>query len=243
MADDPKPGDPGAEIIALVEQIKATDPKAFSEALHKGAIDHYNVMFRVGYGTSKFEFEPKLTAAEAATAEALKGITERDGRIEELAKKAPDMAAMQTKYEAALVEQEKKLTAQIDEQTSIAKSTLQAGFWSNFNRTLVADHGIDKDYAEMISQKTDVRKRITWLDDGSQKIYQDDGTTPHPLSPGQHAYEVLAKDLAKGVPAKFVNDKKPNNTGFSGGGDLSKLGQMSDTDKEKALADAWSGRL
>jgi len=86
-----KPNAP--DLSGLVDQMKGIDADTFHDALKEHLPDHYNKVFRTGYGTAKGEFAPKIEATSKSM-EALKAeIEQREARIKELTEKTPDLGS------------------------------------------------------------------------------------------------------------------------------------------------------
>ena len=238
------------DIGSLVTQIKSVDPEAFHDALKDNLQDHYNKIFRTGYGVAKGEFQPKIEASTKSLEQLQSEIQQRETRIKELQEKSPDLAKLEAKWEAALQAKAEEIekvkgdySSQLKEKDSIVLQERRDSFSANLVRYLV-EQGADKDYAEVLVSKQGTQSRIKWGDERYPKIYQEDGQTPFPQSDGKRPYEILGADLLKEVPDKFLTDRKPSDSRFGDrAGDFEGFANLSEDQQEAWLKKAWAGRL
>ena len=254
MSDQPtEPKGTTTNAAEVIAQIKALDPNEFSKALQAESHDHFNAIFRQGYGASKGDFEPKLQAASAELDKLRNEITEREKKIQALGENSPDVAKIQARYEATLEakalemqELQKGFQEKLSAKDQVVLRERQDAFEANLVRELVA-LGVDRDYAAVIVQKEENRKRIKWGEERDPRIYQSDLATPFPITDGQRPFTVLAKDLFSKVPQKFIDDRMPNASGLSGrvderGNPIVDVTKMNDAQLEAYLKKAnWPG--
>lgn len=238
------------DLSGLIEQIKAADVNAFHDVLKTEAQDHYNKVFRTGYGVAKGEFEPKLKAGTESLKSLQDEIAAREAKIKELTENTPDLAKLEAGYELTLQQKaeeierlKKQYNEELSKKDSMVLSERKDSFNANFVRSLV-ELGVDKDYAEVLVMKQSTQERVKWSEERQPRVYQDDGHTPFPQAEGKPAYSVLAADLLKSVPDKFINDRKPTSPGFGSlNGDLKSLAGLPKDQVEAQMAKMWGKRL
>lgn len=249
MSDKDKPKDK-VDLSGLIGQIKGIDSEAFHDALKSEAPDHYNKVFRTGYGTAKGEYEPKIKASSDGLTKLQEDIAAKEAKIKELTEKTPDLAKLEATYELTLQQKadeienlKKEYGQQLTERDGLVLSERKDGFNANFVRKLV-ELGVDKDYAEVLVAKGSTQERIKWGNEKQPKVYQEDGQTPFPQADGKQPYAILATDLIKAVPDKFINDRKPSDPGFgSRPGDAANFENLGEEQKTAFLEKMWAGRL
>lgn len=246
-ADKPKEG---PDLNSVFETIKGADATELANKFKEGAPDLYNRIFSIGFGASKGEGEKTISELNTKLESVQKEIESRDAKIKELQSNSPDLQKLEEKYQGLLSEKA-QLIEQIQNETNEKLSSKDQVILnerkSTFNSQLksaLVQAGVDPDYAEVVVLKESTQKRVKWGDERLPKVYQEDTETPFPSSDGKKPYEVLALDLFKKVPAKFVDDKKPEDPEFNlSSANLEKIARMPADKKKEALKKLWSGRL
>ena len=198
---------------AALQTLAAADPKEVADGLKEHAPNAYQTAFRVGYGTAKGEFEPKLTAEREAKEAAEAAAAEAKQQAESLAGKDTDFAAEKARLEKAA--QDAK--AEAKQAKTDAEASVKGFYRTAQEKALLAKLSpvVDPLYAEnaVVPAARD-RIRIDGIgEDGTPTVsYLDaDGV---PLSGGLDA---LAQQLAAGVDARFKTSKVDAGGGATNG--------------------------
>lgn len=205
---------------AALQTLTSADPKTVADAMKEEANQHYNAIFRIGYGTSKGEYENadgtgKLDAAKAELEAAKATIEERETALQSV--QDGDVKTLTTRIET-LEASNQKLTKERDEAKTYAAERIKGVHKRNAEAEFAGfliEQGVDADYA----RETLVPKYRSRLDvqvetsDGEEHVTVralDENATPI------QADRPLAKlaEMAKST----VNPKFITATGDKGGG-------------------------
>lgn len=154
----------------------------------------YQQIFNVGHS----ERNKKATTDEAALREQVTALTtERDAlkvKLDEAGKDQPDASKRVTELEGQIRTLQ---TTHADEVKALKASVGEArveGRVESLRAKLVAG-GMDADYAEVLTLKPDVRKRIKLNDDGTFEVLQANGGIPFAPADGKDGLDLLSGEL------------------------------------------------
>jgi hypothetical protein len=176
----------------------------------------------VNYGAGKKKTELDVEIAKL-TRERDEANTERDEvktSLEELKAKTPDVAAIEGKLKDQHAKKIKEKDDLIAEQGRTLKGALSRVQRERFVSQLSATHKVDADYAREVLA-TKYADRFQAADDGKVAVLQLGSTEAYDADSEDKAIELLAADVAKAVPARFVltnADRGGGSGGGSGGG-------------------------
>lgn len=222
------------ELDELLEELLKLEPDAVAEAMKKKAKKIYQVVFNAGHAVATATLEPKLETAEAAkkTAEEAKKVAETALAAERRDK--PDVEKLHTDYGRQVVDLTSKIdeleTARKQDKIDFTKNTAS----SKLMALLAAK--IDKDYAEVQTQKSSIVKRIEIHEDGTFRVLQDGQSIPF-AGDSDAQLNALAEEIISKTPDALVLANVPRGTGRenAGGGSTPTKGKaLYDSIREKA---------
>jgi len=234
------------ELSAAIDALKEVDPKTFSEALLKGASTLYQNVYNAGHKTATGNLKEKLDGNTTEITDLKAQLTAKDEQIVKLGENNPDSAKVIADYEASvqkkddrIIELESKIDENDTEWTDRFKRNSTDVTLEKLIGNLVREHGVDPRYAKAIVKDPDVIVRLRHDDDGLVSgAVQLDGVAPLPVPDGQTVVDVLSTELAGGVPGKFKEDRRQNESKLGGEGGKKKsfteseIESMSDTEFE-----------
>lgn len=199
---------------AALTLLKSADAKEFADALRAEANDHYQAIFRVGFGAAKGEYETKLQAAQAE-AETLRGqVQEKDQALQQV--QQGDMKALQERI-TTLEQAAQKAKAEAQEARTAATDTLKRYHRDTFEQQVYAE--LLAAHAEPRYAKNAVmpefRSRIEADETGAVRFLDDDGTPVQAASGELH--KVVAKKILATIPPEFIQSRADKGGGASGG--------------------------
>lgn len=222
-----------AELGEVLSQLgEGVDPEAFAEALHKSQPDLYQVVFNAGFNTSKGSATEKQKELEKQLKDRDAKLASQADKIKELSEASPDTDKIQKKYQDQILSYQEEIenlkTKHSDELNELRggrKSDKRSTFKTNTVNHLVS-LGVDKDYAEVLVNKSEFDSRIRQSDDTGDitEIGQRENVDlPMVLPKGAELVGAVAQDLFKTVPSKFIDDSRPRGAGI---GEFSTSGKL-----------------
>jgi hypothetical protein len=178
-------------------------------------------LFNAGFLKGQTEGEKKAAGPTTERDAALARVTELEGEIAEIKRKAPDLAAVEATHTAALKKEKDKATAAIAEAQAITVKALKESNRRGLVTRLVA-LGVDQLYAEQaVAASYDAN--IDAKADGTVRILQAAGGAPYDGETIEKQLDGLAKDALKVVPAHLITSNTDTgggtqNDGVSSGG-------------------------
>lgn len=201
------------EQTAALTLLADADPKEVAAGLKESAPDVFQTAFRVGYGTAKGEFEPKLTAAQAAKEAAEAERDAAKAQAETLGSKDADFAAEKARLEKAA--QDAKAAA--EQAKTEAAESIKAHYERAQANALLAKLAptVDPLYAEnAVIPSARARIRIDGIGEDGTPAVSYLGADGVPLSGGLDA---LAAELAASVDPRFKTSKADAGGGAQNG--------------------------
>ena len=208
-------------IPEAIEELGDADPKEFAETLKEERNDHYNAVFKEGYGAAKGDMSRKLDKKKAEVEDLQSQIQAKEEEIEALQASADDGDHQQRITE--LESRNQELKGQL-EQAKAEVSTTAKGFHKRALEEQVVSKlieiGVEADYArEVLAPK--VRRRIDVAqreaDDGVQyepRFMDEDGVTPVQAQNGNLAH-VAAEKVKGNVDSKWLTSSADKGGGSS----------------------------
>lgn len=191
-----------AALETIADALSGADAKDVADGIKAALPDAYQTAFRVGYGTAKGEFEPKVKEANTARETAEAERDEAKATADNLSGKDADFAAEKTRLEqAAQTAKDAKEAAE-----KAADARIRAVYETAQDSQILAglvSQGVDKDYAQgAVLPSLRSRRRVDALptDDNPQPVVSFLDADGVPLSGGLDAFVTTA---AASVPAKF----------------------------------------
>lgn len=184
---------------------------------HAGAI--HQVVFQeghnVGYGKKAGELKAAEERATTLTSENAQLKTD----LEKARQSNPDLAKVHGEYQTTIAELKKTHQTEVDGLKGKLKGNRIDGGKSALTEALVSQ-GVDRDYAStVLVNREDVIPRIGVNATSEEVEYlQAGGTIPIVTSGDKKPVQLLAEELAKGVPAKFRTSNADGGAGGQPGG-------------------------
>lgn len=238
------------EVLSQLGEVENLTPEKFAEAFHKSQPDLYQTIFNAGFNTSKGSATEKQTELEKQIKARDKQLAERDERIKELSEATPDVDKIQKKYQnqiLSLQEETENLKSSYEKQLSELRGGRIADKRGTFKTNTVnqlVSMGVDKDYAEVLVNKSEFDARIRQSEETGDIVevgQRENPDMPMVLPKGAELIEAITQDLFKSVPSKFVTDSRPKGAGLgdftSNGGRLyvSETMKWSESEYEKRM--------
>lgn len=202
--------DIGEAIRAL---LGVEDRTAVIAALQKDGRELYQAIFNKGHATATEKLEQRITALTEQVSTAQAEATAAKTALADAEKNKPDVTTIRQQYEQQITDLKERHKAEIGKEREGRKAERLERTKGELKRALVIDHGIDKDYAEVLVERADVRARLTFSDKGDLEILQAGKTIPIVVGDGQNAVGLFAEELKGGVDPKWVTSKADNGTG------------------------------
>lgn len=190
---------------------------------HAGAV--HQVVFQeghnVGYGKKAGELTEATEKATTLTSENAQ--LKKD--LDQARQSNPDIAKIHTDHKAQVDDLQKKHQEELDAVKGKLKATKVDGGKSALTDELVK-LGVDRDYAKtVIANREDVVTRVRVDATGEAvEFLQSGGTIPIVQSGDKTPVQLLAEELAKGVPPKFITSQADGGAGGGAGGGGDKSG-------------------
>ena len=202
------------EIAEIIEAVKGVKPEEFKDALQKDAQGHYQVMFNAGHSAATASGKDKLKALEGQVERLTASLASKDGELDELSKKKPDVEKLKGEYEQKLVEAQNALKAKEEEWKGKFDAKEKDRLRAELVSELQAQH-VDPWAAQRVVDQA-VMDRIHITDDG-YKVYQQDGATPYSTADGQSSLSLLATEIVGTIPEAMIKTPRNNGSNYRGG--------------------------
>jgi len=222
------------ELVALVAKLVGEPVGDVAKIIQTTAQGVYQEIFNAGHKTA--------TAAERTEKEKLEADLKReqgarekaDSALEKLKGEQPDVAKVHADYAAQIEDLNEKHKQELQTERDARAGSEQSRTLGDLRTALISAHGLDPDYAEVLAQKPEVAGRIKYDPATGIQIMQAGKDIPFQPGDGHTAIGLLAGELAKDAPAKFVNSGADRGSGTqgSGGGTGSSGGQYFDKLRE-----------
>lgn len=196
-----------------LETLKGADVKDVAEAMKTTANEHYQGIFRIGFGAGKGEQDKKIEQLETDLEAEKAKITAKDAELTKLREKTPDAEEIRKDYEAKLTAKEEEKKKAIEEAEAKVSEVHGSRFDAELSAALVSA-GIEPDYAkEVLVPKYRGRRKVE--KDGTVKFYDDDGSTPLAANNGELP-KVAAEKIKAGVDPKWIVSNADKGAGSAG---------------------------
>lgn len=197
------------------------------------AADVFQPIFDRGHnaGLAKGSSQSTDLKTRAETAEAAaKAATEQ---LDEFKKKSPDAAKLQEQYQSDLKKKDEEHKAELAKRDQVLAAERTKRVRSDLVRELLS-HKVDKDYAEVLADKPEVRDRIRFNDAGEIEVLQKGKDIAIVPSSEKGALAMLSEELKATVPAKFITSDATGGSGVgSENGTSAPSGDVFNTIREK----------
>lgn len=208
-------------IPEALEELEDADPQEFADALKDQRNDHYNAVFRVGFGAGKGEVQSKLEKRESEIESLQSDKESLQQQIEEMQGDSPELEEALQKKEQALQEKQNQVD-QLQDEVSQArqegrqalKSERMSNLQEGVANRLMEMGVLDRDIANTKAQSQQVQKRVDFDDELNLKVYQEDGETPYQLKQDQDPADALAEEVAGTMPGAYFKDTRPGSSGI-----------------------------
>lgn len=189
--------------------------------LHEAAHPVYQTVFNKGHSDATQRSQDKITAAESRATAAEAAATAAKEEANELRAKTPEAEKLKQQYDEAVKSLKKQHQQELDTLKEQNTKTALDRATADLRAKLVGrPFNLDPDYAEVIVNKPDVRSRMKFTN-GALEVLQPGKDIPFAASEGQSPLDLLASELKKSTPAKFIVSKADGGAGSdndAGGG-------------------------
>lgn len=228
------------DLNEAIEFLKTQDAAVVVSELQKSAEPIYRDIFNAGHTTGVGASSRTLDKMKADLESAANVREAAETQLAEYRAKQPDVATVTGQFTQQISDLNRKHKDELSKLTSEFGGSTRDRATADLRASLVS-LGVDPDYAEVLVKKDDNTKRIKVSDDGRGfSVLQAGKEIPIPVDDGQSAIRVMAEELRKAVPDKFVvvnSDRGSGAKNGSGGGGKS-VGNHFDKIREDAKARA-----
>jgi hypothetical protein len=187
----------------ILAELNKLDRQQVVGALQAQAQPIFQAIFDKGHSTATAKAVTDRSELESKIVGLNTTITQKDQQITELSAKAPDVAALTTKYEGQISQLKNQYKLDLEARDSVLVSERQSRLLSDLRSKLVAG-GVDADYADVLVNKSSTTKRFKPNKEGKIDVLQADSEAPVVAATGKDVLDVIAEELKTGVPSKFV---------------------------------------
>lgn len=176
-----------------------------AEALQSDAHGVFQTIYDKGHSNATERSTSRTKELETELATAKGNLTKAQEQLEEYRKKAPDSEKLREQYERDL----EKIQQEHEEKVKTIESKLvnerEKRHFSELKAHLVdGKQRLDPDYADVLTQKEEVRKRIKFTEDGELEVLQAGKEIALAPADGVSPLALLAEELKKNAPKKFI---------------------------------------
>lgn len=205
------------EILDALAALEGVDAKDFSRQLRSKAHALYQQVYNEGHSTATTASEEKLRKAEEARGAAEAAQKEAEQKAREQTKGSEDAEKVRAEKDAEI----QKLQATHEERLSKLADRLdgerRARVKADLRATLTAQK-VDPDYADFIVEKH--LARVGFDEDGNARVLQAGLSIPYANVPeGKTHLDLLAEEIHKAVPKKFIGAAVQGGSGAPGSGE------------------------
>jgi hypothetical protein len=180
----------------------------------------YQAVFDKGHSTATVKHNTEKQALEVQVNTLTETVRQKDAQLATANEKAPDIAVLRQQHEAQIRDLQEKNDAKVKAKNDELITERRDRAVTNLRVKLV-EQGVDPEYAEVLSLKPDVQKRIRLNAEGKPEVFQADSDIPFAPAKGKTGIDLLAEELTAGTPPKFVvsnADRGSETTSRKGGG-------------------------
>lgn len=205
------------EILAALKEHVGDDKevaRTAANALHTQLPSVAQSLIDKGSGHKAGEMKTKVTRLESELAEAKSRADEVQAELDELKAKTPDLAAKEKELEQRWKGKLDAANKKLEEKDAKILDGWKRSARSAFVMELVALN-VDPDYAsEVLAAK--YADRFAFDGDGNRSVLQPGSTNPYAPAEGQDDVKLLAADVLKQVPARYILAGGEGGSGASG---------------------------
>lgn len=208
----------------LLAELSKLDRTEVVNGLQSQAQPIYQAIFDKGHSVARTTYDAKKGELETQITSLTSQLQQKDAELKTANEKAPEIATLRQQHEAQIRDLQSKHEAKIKEKDD-ALSAERRDRWITDLRVKLVEAGVDAEYAEVLSLKPDVQKRIRLGTGGVLEVLQSEGEVPFAPAKGKTGIDLLADELAAAAPPKFVVSKadrgsetKPGSKGGPAGG-------------------------
>lgn len=230
-------------LAELVAQLAAADgtPEEKAKALRNTANTVFQHVFDTGHSQATAKLKSELEAKDAALEAEKKATAQAEARLETLKEQQPEAAKLREQYDAEIADlKETHKAEKADMQSKFDGAQIDRAL-SELRSEMVA-LGLDPDYAQVQTEKSEVRDRFKAVD-GRVQVTQAGKDIPITAPDGSTATRVLATALYDAADPKWQSSNGDSGTGRStndrrGSGKKGSFYDGIREDAKKAHADA-----
>lgn len=204
------------DLKELLAELLKLDKAAVVAALQAEAHAIYQAIFDKGHSTATATARTEKERLDGELAGVRTQLEQANNTIKELEKKAPDVATVRTQFEQQILTLQNKHKDELKAKDAEIESERRSRAFGDLRVKLI-EKGVDPDYAEVTVNKAEVQKRIR-IKDKLAEVLQADSEVPLQPGKGQTGIDLLADELHKATPAKFLTSDVDRGSGTENGG-------------------------
>lgn len=203
----------------LLAELMKLDAAQVATALQEKAQPVFQHIFNKGHGAGLAKATDDKTRLEGQVASLTSQLSEKDNTIRTLTDKAPDVAAVRQTFEAQINQLTEKHKSELKAKDEEIQGERMSRARSDIRTKLVAG-GVDPDYADVLMEKPEIKKRMRFAKDGVLEVLQDKQDIPLTATKDKAVTDLFVEELVAAAPAKFltVNSDRGSGTESGGGG-------------------------
>jgi hypothetical protein len=201
----------------LLAELAKLDRTQVVEGIQKSAQPIFQAIYDRGVGFANAKWGPEKTALEGQVASLTSEKQTLETRVRTIEEKTPDLAAERQKFDAQIQAEQQKYEAKLKAAQVQLQAERKSRAVADLKAKLIAA-GVDSDYADVMTLKPDVQKRINFTDAGTMQVLQANSDIPFAAAGERTGIDLLADELKTGVPAKFLLVNSDAGSGTEGTG-------------------------
>lgn len=222
------------ELKELLAELLKLDRAAVVTALQAEAHAIYQAVFDKGHSTATAAARAEKERIEGVVAGLQTQLEQRDKTIKELQDKAPDVATVRAQFEQQILKLQADHKDALKAKDEEIQGERRARTFGDL-RTKLISKGVDPDYADVLTGKAEVQKRVRFNKAGEAEVLQADSEVPLQAGKGQTAIDLFADELQKATPAKFLTSNGDRGSGTENGtGTSGKSGNLYEGIRKRA---------